>query len=67
MTNASSLNAEATPYNKARNSQENETDNRTGNLEEQSGGTICCSHPSDEEFRLVHFRHLLVLILEWKC
>jgi len=31
-TNASALNAEATPYNQARNSQENETDNRTGNF-----------------------------------
>jgi hypothetical protein len=32
MTNASALNAEATPYNQARNSQGNETDNRTGNF-----------------------------------
>ena len=32
MTNASALNAEATPYNQARNSQENVTDNRTGNF-----------------------------------
>jgi len=31
-TNASALNAEATPYNQARNSQENKTDNRTGNF-----------------------------------
>ena len=32
MKNASALKAEATPYNKARNSQENETDKRTGNF-----------------------------------
>ena len=32
MTNASALNAEATSYNQARNSQENEVDNRTGNF-----------------------------------
>jgi hypothetical protein len=32
MTNASTLNAEATPYNQARNLQENETDNRKGNF-----------------------------------
>jgi hypothetical protein len=31
MTNASALNAEATPYCRVRNSQENVTDNRTGN------------------------------------
>jgi hypothetical protein len=31
-TNASALNAVATPYNQARNSQENETDNRTRNF-----------------------------------
>jgi hypothetical protein len=32
MTNASALNAEATPYSQARNSQESETGNRTGNF-----------------------------------
>jgi len=32
MTNASTLNAEATPYNQARSSQESEMDNRTGNF-----------------------------------
>jgi hypothetical protein len=32
MTNASALKAEATPYNEARNSQENEMDNKTGNF-----------------------------------
>jgi hypothetical protein len=32
MKNAAVLYAEATPYNQARNSQENETDNRTGNF-----------------------------------
>ena len=32
MTNASTLNAEATPYNQARSSQENETENRRGNF-----------------------------------
>jgi hypothetical protein len=31
-TNAPAVNAEATPYNQARNSQESETDNRTGNF-----------------------------------
>jgi hypothetical protein len=32
ITNASALNAEDTPYNQARNSQESEVDNRTGNF-----------------------------------
>jgi len=32
MTNASDLNAEATPYNQARNSEESEMGNRTGNF-----------------------------------
>jgi hypothetical protein len=32
MINAAALNAEATPYNRARNSQENETDNKKGNF-----------------------------------
>jgi hypothetical protein len=32
MTNASALVAELTPYNQARNLQENEADNRTGNF-----------------------------------
>jgi len=32
MTNTTALNAEATPYDQARNSQENETNNRTGNF-----------------------------------
>jgi hypothetical protein len=67
MTNASALNAEATPYSQARNSQENETDNRTGNFRGTEWGTVRCSHPGDKEVRQVQFRHLLKLILEWKC
>jgi len=47
MTTASVLNAEATPYNQARNSQERETDSRTGNFRGTEYGTIRCSHPRD--------------------
>ena len=50
MTNASTLNAEVTPYNQARNSQENEMDNRTGNFRGTEQGTTCCSHPRENRF-----------------
>ena len=42
--NVAALNAEAIPYSQARNSQENEIDNRTGNLRGTEQGTIRCSH-----------------------
>jgi len=64
MTNMSFLNAEATPYNQARNSQQNETDNRTGNFSGKEEGTISFSHPRDKAVRQVQFRHLLILTLE---
>jgi len=67
MTNASTLNSEATTYNQARNLQENEKNNRTGKLRSTKQGTIRCSHQRDKEVRQVQFRHLLILILEWKC
>jgi len=64
MTNVSVLNAEATPYNQARNSQQNETDNRKGNFSGKEEGTISFSYPRDKEVRQVQFRHLLILTLE---
>jgi len=67
MTNASALNAEATPYSQVRNSQENETNNRTGNFRGTEWRTAGCSHRRDKEVRQVKFRHLLKLVLEWKC
>jgi len=67
MTNASTLNAEVTPYNQAGNSQENEMDNRMGNFRGTEQGTTRCSHTRDKEVQQVQFRHLLILIVEWKC
>jgi len=67
MTNASALNAEATPYSQVRNSQENETNNKRRNFRGTEWGTTGCLHPREKEARQVKFRHLLKLVLEWKC
>ena len=66
MTNASAVNAEATPYSQVRNSKENVTENRTGKLRGTEWGTIRCARPRDTEVGQVLFGHLLILILELK-
>jgi hypothetical protein len=53
MTNASALNAEATPYSQVRNSKENEPNNRTEKFKGTDWGTIVCSHPREKEVRQV--------------
>jgi hypothetical protein len=67
MTNASALNAEATPYNQARNSQENVTDNRTRNFRGTEWGYHMLFTSERHGGPASSVQTFVDSKLEWKC